>query len=49
MSKDGIKQWQIIPIIKNGKTEAKVLPPFILYEKDGIMTSSYEKIYLGEE
>lgn len=46
---DKISSIVLIEAIKNGKTEAKVLPPFILYEKDGIMTSSYEKIYLGKE
>lgn len=46
---DKISSIVLIEAIKNGKTEAKILPPFILYEKDGIMTSSYEKIYLGKE
>ena len=39
----------LIEAIKNGKTTTKILPPFILYKKNGIMTSSYEKIYLGKE
>lgn len=39
----------LVEATKNGKTKTKVLPPFILYEKDGIMTSDYEKIYLGKE
>ncbi len=39
----------LVEATKNGKNTMKVLPPFILYEKNGIMTSDYEKIYLGKE
>ena len=39
----------LVEASKNGKTSTKILPPFILYEKNGIMTSDYEKIYLGKE
>lgn len=39
----------LVEATKNGKYMAKILPPFILYEKNGIMTSDYEKIYLGKE
>lgn len=39
----------LVEAIKNGKPMTEVLPPFILYEKNDIMTSDYEKIYLGKE
>lgn len=39
----------LLETTKNGKDSIKLLPPFILYEKNGIMTSDYEKIYLGKE
>ena len=39
----------LLEATKNGKDSTKLLAPFILYEKSGIMTSDYEKIYLGKE
>ena len=37
----------LLECIKNGKCDLEVLPPFILYEKDGIMTNEYKSIYNG--
>ena len=34
---------------KNGKKGVKIMNPFILFEKNGIMTEMYQKIYRGEE
>lgn len=41
----------LIEASKNGNTMIKILPPLVLYEKDGIMTEEYSNIYqgLGEE
>lgn len=39
----------LVEALKNGKTTVKVLPPFILFEKNGIMTEMYQKIYHGSE
>lgn len=39
----------LLEAIKNGKTTTKILPPFILFEKNGIMTKTYENIYQGKE
>lgn len=39
----------LLEAIKNGKTTTKIMPPFILFEKNGIMTKTYENIYQGKE
>lgn len=39
----------LLEATKNGKKSVKVMPPFILYEKNGIMTDNYERIYFGKE
>lgn len=39
----------LLEAVKNGKTSTKILPPFILFEKNGIMTKTYENIYQGKE
>lgn len=39
----------LIEAVKNGKTTTKIMPPFILFEKNGIMTKTYENIYQGKE
>ena len=39
----------LIESTKNGKNGVKIMKPFILFEKNGIMTEMYQKIYRGEE
>ncbi len=39
----------LLECTKNGKASTKVLPPFILFEKSGIMTEMYQKISFGSE